>query len=176
MPRWFASLALVVSVPPFAAAADSTPWSLYLQSRVETSAGSDNYKIVTARESWDPKKTAIIVCDMWDLHHCKNAVIREKEFAPRMNTLLEKARAQGVFIIHAPSNCMKFYEGHSARLRAQNAPTAANLPKDIGEWCRKIPAEEKVKYPLDDTPDEEDDDPEEHRLWAAELAAMGKDP
>src|SRR6185436_14617056 len=104
------------------------------------------------------------------------AVKRENEFAPRLNALLENARARGVFIVHAPSSCMKFYEGHPARLRAQNAPKAANLPADISQWCRKLPAEEKGRYPLDDTPDEEDDDPEEHRLWAEELAARGLDP
>lgn len=177
--RWVLAATLIVSCAWSAllgAAAAGGSLALTLQSRVETGAGSDEYKVRTTRESWEPQKTAIIVCDMWDLHHCKNAVKREGEFAPRMNTVLETARAQGVFIIHAPSSCMKFYEGHPARLRAKNAPKAASLPKDIGEWCRKIPAEEKVKYPLDDTPDEEDDDPEEHRLWAAELAAMGRDP
>jgi hypothetical protein len=33
-----------------------------------------------------------------------------------------------------------------------------------------------VKYPLDDTPDEEDDDPVEHQRWAEELAAKGLNP
>ena len=40
----------------------------------------------------------------------------------------EKARAEGMFIVHAPSNCMAYYEGHPARVRAQQAPKAANLP------------------------------------------------
>ena len=174
--RSFPYLCVLALLAGGLSAADAKPWSLTLQSRVETKPDSGGYGIVTTRELWDPRQTAIIVCDMWDLHHCKNAVKREGEFAPRMNTLLETARAQGVFIIHAPSACMKFYEGHPARVRAQSAPKAANLPVGIGEWCRKLPAEEKVKYPLDDTPDEEDDDPEEHRQWAAELAAKGRDP
>lgn len=147
-----------------------------LQTRVESRPGSGEFTTVLTRERWEPRKTAIIVCDMWDLHHCKNAMKREAEFAPRMNALLEKARASGVFIIHAPSSCMPFYAGHPARLRAQQAPRAANLPKDIGEWCRKLPAEENVRYPLDDTPDESDDDPEEAREWAAELTARGLNP
>lgn len=170
-------LALALSLATsWLAAAETKPLALSLQQRVPVREGSDEYRIVTTRQAWDPRKTAIIVCDMWDLHHCKNAVKRENEFAPRMNELLEHARAQGVFIIHAPSNCMPFYAGHPARLRAQNAPRAANLPADIAEWCRKLPAEEKVKYPLDDTPNESDDDPQEARLWAAELAAKGLDP
>jgi nicotinamidase-related amidase len=160
----------------FSAGANPTPLALALQKRVETAKGSGSYEVVTTRAKWDPKATAIIVCDMWDLHHCKNAVKRELEFAPRMNAALEKSRAQGVFIIHAPSSCMPFYEGHPARLRAQRAPKAANLPADISQWCRKLPSEETAKYPLDDSTNEEYDDPEEHRLWAEELAAKGLNP
>ena len=179
-PGRFASVVMMASLAfnpvSSAAAAEGKPLALSLQQRVETRPGSGDYQVVTTRENWDPKKTAIIVCDMWDLHHCKNAVKREAEFAPRMNELLDKARAQGVLIVHAPSSCMKFYEGHPARLRAQQAPRAASLPAGIGEWVRKLPSEENGKYPLDDTPNEEDDDPEEHRLWAEELAAKGLDP
>ena len=180
IPNRIASLALTlllaVSGSTLSKGADSKPITFSLQKRVETAKGSGEFKIVDTRENWDPNKTAIIVCDMWDLHHCKNAVKREGEFAPRMNAALEQMRARGVFIVHAPSSCMPFYEGHPARLRAQNAPKAANLPADISQWCRKLPIEETVKYPLDDMTDEEDDDPEEHRLWAQELAAKGLNP
>jgi hypothetical protein len=96
--------------------------------------------------------------------------------APRMNDVLEKARAQGVFIIHAPSSCMKPYEGHPARQRAKVAPQAKNLPDKIGEWCKQIPAEEKAVYPIDQTDGGEDDDPAEHAAWAKELAAKGLNP
>jgi nicotinamidase-related amidase len=133
-------------------------------------------KVVTKQETWEPAKTAFIVCDMWDLHHCKNAVKREEEMAPRMNLVLEKARAQGVFIIHAPSSCMAAYEKHPARARAKAAPAAATLPKGIDQWCRKITAESKVPYPLDQTDGGEDDDAEEHQQWAAELSAKGLNP
>jgi nicotinamidase-related amidase len=146
------------------------------QKRVEAPAGSGTYGVVTAAESWDPRKTAVIVCDMWDLHHCKNAVRRAREMAPRMNQLLEKTRAQGVLIVHAPSSCMKPYEGHPARERARRAPRAANLPAGIGEWCYKIPEEERGTYPIDQTDGGEDDDPVEHAAWAAELQSKGLDP
>lgn len=149
---------------------------LTLQKRVEARPGSGEFRVTTTAEKWEPKQTAIIVCDMWDLHHCKNAVIREREMAPRMNDLLEKARAQGVFIIHAPSSCMKYYEGHPARERAKAAPKAANLPADIASWCRSIPAEEQGKYPIDQTDGGEDDDPVEHAAWAEELKAKGLNP
>ena len=122
---------------------------LSLQSRTETATGE--YGLTTRTENWAPTQTAIIVCDMWDLHHCKNAVKRVNEMAPRMNEVLEKARGQGVLIIHAPSSCMQPYESHPARARAKAAPAAASLPPDIAAWCRKIPSEEKVQYQLDQT-------------------------
>lgn len=150
--------------------AAETPLSLTLQSR-----GSTN-RPVLVKEQWLPSRTAIIVCDMWDLHHCKNAVTREGEMAQRFNEVLEKARKEGVLIIHAPSSCMKAYEGTSARERAKSAPAAPRLPDKIGEWCKVIPSEELNLYPLDQTDGGEDDDPQEHAKWAAELAAKGLNP
>ena len=69
-------------------------------------------------------KTAIIVCDVWDAHHCLNAVRRLDEMVPTMNCVLEKARDQGAMIVHAPSSCMEAYKDHPARKRAQSAPAA----------------------------------------------------
>ncbi len=150
--------------------------SLTLRHRVETTEGSGRYHTLTRQETWDPAKTAIIVCDMWDLHHCLNAVRREGEFAPRLEQLLKTAREQGVTIIHAPSSCMDLYAGHPARKRAQAAPPAANLPEGIGAWCRHIPEEERGKYPIDQSDGGEDDDLTEHAAWAAKLTAMGRNP
>src|SRR5262249_26300456 len=62
-----------------------------------------------------PTQMAIIVCDMWDSHHCLNAVRRVEELVPVMNGVLEKARGQGMLIIHAPSSCMEPYKDHPAR-------------------------------------------------------------
>src|SRR6476619_5782524 len=59
----------------------------------------------------DSKKTAIVICDMWNQHWCKGATERVAEMAPRMNQVLSAARAKGVFIIHCPSDTMKYYEG-----------------------------------------------------------------
>lgn len=150
--------------------AAETPLSLTLQSRAP--AG----KAALVKEQWLPSRTAIIVCDMWDLHHCKNAVTREVEMAPRMNEVLEKARKDGVLIIHAPSSCMKPYDGTPARERAKSAPAAARLPDKIAEWCKQIPSEEMAVYPLDQTDGGEDDDLTEHAAWAKELAAKGLNP
>jgi type 1 glutamine amidotransferase/nicotinamidase-related amidase len=129
------------------------------------------------RQTWDPARTAIIVCDMWDAHHCLNAVRRVGELAPRMNALLHAARDRGATIIHAPSSCMEFYRDHPARLRAQAVPRASNLPDKIETWCHwKDATEEEVGYPIDHSDGGEDDDPEEHRRWHEQLRARGREP
>src|SRR5262249_21775823 len=128
------------------------------------------------RAGWDARKAAVIVCDMWDLHHCLEATRRGAEMAPRMNRLLEEMRRRGALVIHAPSGCMDAYKGHPARRRALETPRSKSLPRDIGKWCYRIPAEEKGKYPIDQSDGGEDDDPAEHRAWAARLEALGRNP
>jgi nicotinamidase-related amidase/type 1 glutamine amidotransferase len=160
-------------------AAESAPpdtVNLVLRDRVPLPADAGHFTVRQRAEHWDPKQTAIIICDMWDLHHCKRAVDRVQEMAPRMNAVLTKARDQGVFIIHAPSGCMAAYEKTSMRQRARSAPRAKNLPKDIASWCKQIPAEEKGRYPIDQSDGGEDDEPAEHAEWAAKLTALGRNP
>ena len=154
----------------------AAPLSFTLRSRVASPDLGGACRVVEVAENWDPKTTAIIVCDMWDLHHCLNAVRRETELAPRMDQVLKKARDLGVTVIHAPSSCMDAYEDHPARARAVKTPKSANLPAEIGQWCKKIPAEEQENYPVDQTDGGEDDDLAEHARWAAKLAAMGRNP
>src|SRR4029077_12280341 len=127
-------------------------------------------------QPWEAKKTAVIICDMWDLHHCKRAVDRVQEMAPRMNEVVARARDKGVLIIHAPSSCMAPYENTPMRQRAKSAPQAKNLPKDIASWCNRIPTEEKGKYPIDQSDGGEDDEMAEHAQWAAKLTALGRNP
>ncbi len=161
---WMIALTAVLNI----SAAD--PFHLTLRTRTLEGTAKER------AEEWDPAATAVIVCDMWDLHHCLNAVRRETEMAPRANEFLVKCRDKGVLIIHAPSSCMTPYVGTPARKRAQSAPKAANLPNGIDGWCKSIPTEEKLKYPIDQTDGGEDDDPAEHAAWAAELKAKGLNP
>lgn len=149
---------------------------LQLRYRQETSPGSGRHHTLVREETWEPAQTALIVCDVWDLHHCLNAVRRVEQLAPRLNEVVNQARQQQVTIIHAPSDCMATYAGHPARKRAAETPRAANLPPNIGSWCTKIPAEEHAVYPIDQSDGGEDDDPEEHAQWAAKLTALGRNP
>ena len=76
------------------------------------------------RRHWDPRQTAIIICDMWDDHTCKAAAQRVAEMVPTMNRMVSAAREIGVSIIHAPSGTMSFYDEVPQRRRAIEAPFA----------------------------------------------------
>ncbi len=145
------------------------------QAKSGESSKSGEYTRQTRQQSWQPDQTAIIVCDMWDSHHCYRAVQREKEFAPRLNEVLNEARQRGVTIIHAPSSCMDAYAEHPARQRALAADEAQSYPEDIAQWCYSIPAEEAGEYPIDQSDGGEDDTPEEHERWEQQLRAEGRD-
>jgi nicotinamidase-related amidase len=149
---------------------------LRMRTRVETGKNSKRYHTLVRPAQWDPRKTVVIVCDVWDLHHCLNAVRRLEEFAPRLNKFLKEGRARGMTIIHAPSDCIDAYKEHPARKRTLAMPRGRELPREIGSWCSRIPAEERGKYPIDQSDGGEDDDPAEHRAWAKKLQSMGRNP
>jgi nicotinamidase-related amidase len=147
-----------------------------LRSQRPTAQTPDAFESFVDRQQWDTTKTAVIVCDVWDYHHCLNAVRRIEEFAPRLNQVLQVARKQGVTIIHAPSDCMDAYRDHPARQRAIAAKKSATAPKDIESWCSMIPSEERANYPIDQSDGGEDDGPAEHAAWAKELESLGRNP
>src|SRR5262245_23227591 len=72
--------------------------------RTRTKKSDAVESVQTARQAWSPAKTAIVVIDMWDDHHCKSAAARVTEMAPTMNEALKAARKLGVTIVHSPSD------------------------------------------------------------------------
>ncbi|MGI9242239.1 MAG: ThuA domain-containing protein [Verrucomicrobiales bacterium] len=154
-------------------AAPEDGFELLLRSR----GGGDAELVTLIPQRWDASKTAVIVCDMWDAHHCLNATRRVGELAPRIDRFISKVREAGGTVIHAPSSCMEFYEDHPARQRVLDTPVAASLPEGIRSWLDWIDAaEEAAGYPIDHSDGGEDDDPQEHAEWAKELEEMGKNP
>lgn len=149
---------------------------LELRYQLPTSDGSPRFHRLSRAEKWNPSNTAVIVCDMWDSHHCVNAVRRVAELAPRIDRFCNVLRDQGVTIIHAPSSCMDAYRDHPARHRVATIPAAASMPEDIASWCDQIPSEEVAAYPVDQSQGGEDDDWEDHRLWAQRLESIGRNP
>ncbi len=133
------AIAATALIPAEVAMADNIP--LKLQSIEKDPAAPDKLRKVTRQETWDLSQTAVIVCDVWDYHHCLNAVRRLEEFAPRLDQVLKAARDRGAIIIHAPSDCMPAYTEHPARQRAIQTPLAAPLPNGIQNWVSRIEQE-----------------------------------
>src|SRR5690242_4572769 len=95
-----AAAAALYLTPPAPAVDPDAPLVLTLRSRT-AAPGQPPAPPTEKTVTWDPKSTAIIVCDMWDQHWCKSAAARVGELAGPMNEMLKAARARGVFIIHA---------------------------------------------------------------------------
>ena len=174
MKRTIAFLLMIALLAPSLGLADSL--QLTMQYQEPTVPKSPRFHRLQRSESWESSKTAVIVCDMWDSHHCVNAVRRVAQLAPRIDRFCDALRDRGVTIIHAPSSCMDAYQNHPARIRAAATPLASSLPTEIASWCDQIPSEERAAYPIDQAEGGEDDDPEDHRLWAEHLESIGRNP
>lgn len=142
------ALCLFATLP--ARAADEAQFlRLSTRARAQTAKGSDEWRIVERTAAIEPARTAIVICDMWDTHTCSNSARRVAEMAPRMNEVVKKARGQGAFIIHCPSDTMKFYEGTPGRKLAQAAPKVE--PKvPLQRWCY-LDKTKEAALPIDDS-------------------------
>ena len=112
--RLFSCLILTCAT---AMAADAPTLRLNLRTRVEAFKGSSDWQEVHITQNLPVAHTAILICDMWDEHWCSGASRRVDALALRMNPVIEKARAAGIQIIHAPSETMDFYKDAPQRLR-----------------------------------------------------------
>ncbi len=108
--RWLSRLAVVFAVlltnahadePQFAALEgqddcnNPAAFRLDLRYRIETAEDSGRFHALTRKACWEPEKTAIIVCDVWDTHTSPKAAARVVEMAPQINRLLVKVRKRG---------------------------------------------------------------------------------
>jgi nicotinamidase-related amidase len=121
---------------------------------------------------WDANQTAVIICDMWDKHWCEGATRRGGEIAPKINELAKAVRARGGFIVHAPSDCMKFYEGTPQRALAMNAPKA-QPPMPPHGW-RNLDLNCEAALPIDDKDGGCDCQPQckTYKAWTREHPAV----
>ena len=108
-----------------AACSPASPGTLVLhgQSRKDGVAAQSEIR-------WEAKKTALIICDMWDNHTCKSAARRVSEMVPKLNELLRATRAKGVLVIHSPSDVIAFYKDYPQRAMVLAQPVAP-APMDI---------------------------------------------
>jgi len=174
---WWVAVALIVShadvgggaepaKSPPTAAPSSTPVAnrpkvpgllrLNLRERREDPAAGGASKVVVRAVEWKVAETAIIVCDMWDDHHCKIAAQRVGAMAPRMNQTLTAARDRGVMIIFAPSETMNVYAATPYRRRMLEAKPAVP-PVPIERRCTVDLPREPRPLPVDTALDCDDE-------------------
>jgi len=132
-----------------ATAATAAPLTLPTRARVHSGPGSNAWTAVEKTVEVDPRRTAVVICDMWDTHTCSNAARRVAEMAPRMNEVIQKARAAGMLILHCPSDTMKFYNETPGRRLAQAAPKVeTSIP--LQRWC-SLDKSHEAPLPIDDS-------------------------
>jgi nicotinamidase-related amidase/type 1 glutamine amidotransferase len=125
---------------------DSLPFNL--RSQVEVEGATGGFKAVNKVVNWDPKKSAIIICDMWNVHWCKGATDRVAELAGPMNDFVKIAREKGVLIVHSPSDIIDYYKDYPGRKRAQQNQKP-DLPDFLASWAKLLEHEEESLWPID---------------------------
>ncbi|TAM93372.1 MAG: isochorismatase family protein [Chitinophagaceae bacterium] len=140
-----------------------------LQKRVSVKNEEGKYAVEDFTERWDPSQTAIIICDMWDKHWCTDATKRVNELAPKINNVISIARADGILIVHAPSDCMDYYKNYPERIAAEkyNDPRFQKL---LQATCVEgLISENNAKWPIDQS-DGGCTNPDEHeyKAWTKE--------
>ncbi len=173
----------LLETAPSVLATDAKPLLLNMRKRVEipieAKAGAavepaavKRYHTITTPTEWDSKKTAVVICDMWDKHWCPQSTERVGEMAPQMNEVVKAARARGAFIIHCPSDTMEFYKDTPQRKLAQAAPQV-ETKRPLERWCR-IDATHEAPLPIDDTDGGCDcaEPVKNYRAWSRQIAAI----
>jgi nicotinamidase-related amidase len=138
-----------------------------LRSRVELFKGSDQWHEVRVERAIDAKRSALILCDLWDKHWCRGASERVDAMIPRAAPFVEAAREQGILVIHAPSDTMDFYKDHAARmsaLRLDRVSTPAPL-------LLQSPA-----LPIDDSAGGCDTPDKSYKAWSRQHPGIRIDP
>ena len=157
---------LLSSVFPVGAlpSAKGVTMNLELRTLVRPFPASGAWAEADVAQSFPTANTAIIITDMWDKHWCSGATVRVGEIARKMEPLLQKARASGVLIIHAPSDTMSFYANTPGRRLAEDAPYFTP-PEELNLQSPPLPIDDS-----DGGCDTSGD--KEHRVWTRETPLL----
>jgi len=82
MVRWTGTFLPGLSAPVLAQETNNTKTpklTLELRNQIETEKNSGKFIYHTNKAKWDPVRTAVIICDMWDQHWCKGATRRVRQ-------------------------------------------------------------------------------------------------
>ena len=155
---WFLGAVILVGVAAWSATDGGR--HLALRSRVELFRGTGQWSEVNTDFAFDPAKSALIVCDMWDKHWCSGANVRVAALVKKLEPVLETARGKGMIIVHAPSETMSFYANAPQRQRMLALPKFSP-PEEIKIASPPLPIDDSDGGC--DTPGEK-----EHRAWTSE--------
>ena len=131
-----------------AGAEESASFKLPLRSRVELGKETGHFNVQWKSAEWDARKTAVVVCDMWDKHWCEPSTARVGELAARMNELVCEARRRGALVIHCPSDTMEYYKDWPQYKLAAAAPVV-ETKTPLQRW-RKLDLALESALPIDD--------------------------
>ena len=125
-----------------------------------SASGYTVWRVQEERRTLDPRKTALVLCDVWDRHTCRGAEERLEQLLPRMQQLIAALRPRGVLIVHAPSDTRDFvalYGDTPARRRVLDCPQTTPpenrdhedppLPVDQTDPCCDTAPDEQHPYP-----------------------------
>ncbi len=148
--RYILILSYLAALIPLGAVADATENARFeFTRRSREKADDGSWNLVYHTVEYDAKKTAFIVCDVWDGHYCIRAGNRVNELAPKINEILHLARDRGALIIHAPSGTMDVYEDTPQRKLALAAP-AVKTRTPLQGWIHLM-EEREPPLPVDTT-------------------------
>lgn len=138
-------------------------FTVSLRSR-ERSPGEDDWRETSRLRKLEVEKTAVLLCDMWDMHWCGFASARVDAMAPRINEVITAARNAGMLIVHSPSDTLGFYVEHPARRRIMGV-------KEIEP--REVKQVDEPPLPIDDSDGGCPDDDTQYGAWTRQHAAIG---
>ncbi|MCC7085782.1 MAG: cysteine hydrolase family protein [Pirellulales bacterium] len=118
------SLALSHTIVVTAVQNDVDMLKLHARCRQSVADSQGEFAVAEKTLEWQPRKTAVVVVDMWDQHWCRGAAERVAEVAGPLDKFVSAARQRGLLIVHCPSTCVDFYQDSPARRRAVEAPFA----------------------------------------------------
>lgn len=159
------SAAVLAVCPALPAADKDDTFTVTLRSRIQVYKAKPEWDEIIIPQKLSAREIALIVCDMWDNHWCKSAARRCAALAKKAEPVLRAARARGITIIHAPSECMDFYKDKRQRQRMAELPKVKpHKPRDILE----------SPLPIDDSDGGCDDEKpaKETRAWTREHPAI----
>eukprot|EP01046_Picozoa_sp_COSAG06_P037195 COSAG06_NODE_4173_length_4500_cov_10.549875_6_plen_281_part_00 len=127
------------------------PLDLRSASLVFDAAGRQQWRETVQTSSIDPTTTALLLCDVWNDHTSRGAVERLEAMIPAMADVVTALRAQGVTVVHCPSDCMDFYAKSPARRRVLETPSV-EPPPEIEHDDPPLPIDEEGPFSDTDEP------------------------